>query len=318
MVEVLASWISLVACLRAPFWVHNFFIYINDMHFSLNCQLSLYADDLALFFSHKDPGIIADRLSVELSNCKSWLTDNKLSLHVGKTECLLFGTKRRLSKVGEFSVTCDGTAVGRVTSVTYLGVVLDVNLSGTNHVENMIKKCAGRISFLYRNSSLLNFNCRRILCTALVQPYLDYCCSSWYSGLTSRLRDKLDVLQRRMVRFINGYGPREHVGSGDVKSLSWLLVKDRVRYFKLVHVFKIVHGNALGYLSGKFEPIVATHRHNTRSSGNNFHVSKALSGSLTSFAYTAVKEWNELPIDLKSIESEKLFRQKLRDHLCCS
>ena len=121
-----------------------------------------------------------------------------------------------------------------------------------------------------------------------------------------------------MVRFINEYGPREHVGSGDVKSLSWLLVKDRVRYFKLVHVFKIVHGNAPGYLSGKFEPIVATHRHNTRSSGNNFHVSKALSGSLTSFAYTAVKEWNELPIDLKSIESEKLFRRKLRDHLCCS
>ena len=51
---------------------------------------------------------------------------------------------------------------------------------------------------------------------------------------------------------------------------------------------------------------------------HNFHVSKALSGSLTSFAYTAVKEWNELPTDLKSIELEKLFRRKLRDHLCLS
>ena len=77
-----------------------FLIYINDMHSSLNCRLSLYADDSALFFSHKDPGIIADNLNVELSNCKSWLTDNKLSLYVGKTECL-FGTKWKLSKVGE-------------------------------------------------------------------------------------------------------------------------------------------------------------------------------------------------------------------------
>ena len=95
-----------------------------------------------------------------------------------------------------------------------------------------------------------------------------------------------------------------------------LLVKDRVLYFKLVHVFKVVHGKAPGYLSEKFQPIVATHGHNTRSSTHNFHVSKALSGSLTSFSYTAITAWNNLPTDLKSIESEKLFRKKLRDHLC--
>ena len=63
-----------------------FLAYINDMHRSVNCQLALYADDSALIFSHKDPSVIADRLSHELSSCKKWLTDNKLSLHVGKTE----------------------------------------------------------------------------------------------------------------------------------------------------------------------------------------------------------------------------------------
>ena len=119
-----------------------FLIYINDMYSSLSCRLSLYADDSALFFSHKEPSTIASRLSAELSRCKCWLTDNKLSLHVGKTECLLFGTRRRSSKVGEFNVTCDGTAVDRVMSVTYLGVILDANLSGTDHAAGLIKKCA--------------------------------------------------------------------------------------------------------------------------------------------------------------------------------
>ena len=285
------------------------------MYSSLTCRLSLYADDSALFFSHKDPECIANRLSIELSNCKRWLTDNKLSLHVGKTECLLFGSRRRLGRVGEFSVTCDGTAVGRVMSVTYLGVVLDSNLSGTNHAEKLIKKCAGNISFLCRNSSLLDTNCRRILCSSLIQPHLDYCCSFWYSGLTGRLRDRLDVIQRRMVRYILGYGPRDHVGSGEIGALSWLLIKDRVRYFKLAHIFKIVHGKAPGYLTGRFVPIEATHGHNTRSSSHNFHVSKALSYSPTSFSYTAIKEWNSLPTALKAVESEKLFRRKLHEHL---
>ena len=65
-----------------------FLIYINDMNLSINCGLSLYADDSALVFSHCDPVVIGERLSHELLCCKQWLVDNKLSLHIGKTECM--------------------------------------------------------------------------------------------------------------------------------------------------------------------------------------------------------------------------------------
>ena len=295
-----------------------FLIYINDMYLSLSCRLSLYADDSALFFSHKDPNVIADRLSMELSNCKRWLTDNKLSLHLGKTECLLFGTKRRLGKVGDFSVKCDGTAVGRVTSVGYLGFVLDENLNGTEHVTGLIRKCVGRLAFLFRNSHLLDKNCRRILCSALIQPYLDYCCSSWYSGLSGCLKGRLDVLQRRMVRFVNSQGPRQHVGSGDIKSLSWLLVKDRVCYFKLIHVHKIVHGKSPNYLKNKFSSVRGTHSHHTRSSNHNFHVTREVASCPNSFLYTSIKEWNDLPNSLKATESEQIFKRRLCEHLSFS
>ena len=94
-----------------------FLIYINDMVTSLECKLSLYADDSALIFSHTDSRVIADRLSRELSNCKRWLVDNKLSLHIGKTECLLFGSRRKLKGVRDFQISCDGTLVERVANV---------------------------------------------------------------------------------------------------------------------------------------------------------------------------------------------------------
>ena len=98
-----------------------FLLYINDMIVSTtNCKLSLYADDSALIFSHTDPTVIASTLSNELSSCKSWLIDNKLSLHVGKTECILFGSPKRLKRVRDFSVSCDGQLVNRVSSVKYL------------------------------------------------------------------------------------------------------------------------------------------------------------------------------------------------------
>ena len=157
------------------------------MHRSVTCQLSLYADDSAIVFSHSDPKAVADRLSQELSSCKKWLVDNRLSLHVGKTECIFFGSSRRLNQIGDIQITCDGMAIKRVTTVKYLGVTLDQQFKFDHHVLDVINRCAGRISFLYRNLHFLDFDCRRTLCNSLIQPYMDYCCSSWYTSISLRL-----------------------------------------------------------------------------------------------------------------------------------
>ena len=217
--------------------------------------------------------------------------------------------------MGNFQITCDGVAVKQVASVKYLGVDLDVNANGRIHANQLINKCVGRVCFLYRNSAMLDSNCRRILCAALIQPYLDYCCASWYSGLTKELKGRLDVLQRRMVRFIFSCGPRHHVDSSDLKGLSWLLVRDRVDYFKLMHVFKIKRGLAPTYMSRKFVPIRDTHMYNTRHSDFNYTISKQLANSLSSFSFTAVKLWNALPAAFKEIDSEASFRKRLKEHL---
>ena len=190
----------------------------------------MYADDSALFFAHEDPTVITERLSAELTNCKKWLVDNKLSLHVGKTECLLFGSKSKLKKVDNFQVSCEGRAVQRVYQVKYLGVFLDASLAGSAHFHHVLKSCVGRLSFLYRHSQLLDFHCRKTLCTSLIQPYLDYCSSSWYEGLSVSLKKKLDVFQRKMIRFIHGFDSRHHVGPNFLQSLSWLSICDRVNY----------------------------------------------------------------------------------------
>ena len=73
-----------------------FLCYVNDMPISVKCKLLLYADDSALIISGFDPKEIAKELSKELESCRQWLIDNKLSLHLGKTEEILFGSKRKL------------------------------------------------------------------------------------------------------------------------------------------------------------------------------------------------------------------------------
>ena len=293
-----------------------FLIYINDMKASIECRLSLYADDSALLFSHKNIDVINENLSTALSSCKRWLVDNMLSLYLGKTECLLFGSKRKLKKGCEsFRVTCEGRVIDRVFSVRYLGVQLDSSLDGSSHVGKILKMCSDRLSFLYRNSAFLDQQCRKTLCSALIQPHLDYCCSSWYSSLTVALKTRLDVIQRKMVRFIYGMEIMAHVDLSNLYDLSWLSVPDRVTYFKLLHIFRIRNGLAPRYLMTNFRSISDAHTHNTRGSDYNYFVSKNLARSQNSFAYTAIRSWNSLSVTLKSISDIHIFKRKLKTAL---
>ena len=84
------------------------------MSISLGCHLSLYADDSTLVASGSNPEELGVYLSDQLARCREWMVDNRLSLHLGKTECILIGTERRLSGAEGFRVLCDGSEVRRV------------------------------------------------------------------------------------------------------------------------------------------------------------------------------------------------------------
>lgn len=82
-----------------------------------------------------------------------------------------------------------------------------------------------------------------------------------------------------MVRYIFSMHPRDHVGTEHLLKLSWLRVSDRVRYFRLWHVFSIRNGLAPGYLSLNFVPVSTRHNHHTRGSQMNYAISKRFSNA---------------------------------------
>ena len=155
----------------------------------------------------------------------------------------------------------------------------------------------------------------------LIQPFFDYCCSSWYSGVNTKLKDRLDALQRKMIRFVFRLDSRDSVMPDHFRQLGWLCVSDRVRYFKMVITFKVRMGQAPSYLSDCFQRFSTVHSYETRGSQSDYIVSRedtASSAMLNSFTYTAKKEWNRLPSSLKTIRKLEVFKSKLRDYLLAS
>ena len=293
-----------------------FLIYVNDMSISIDkdCKLILYADDSAIFFAHKDPVVISAKLSSVLGQCSSWLVNNKLSLHLGKTECILFGPKRKLKNFNDFTICYNNHVIKSTDHVKYLGVYIDNSLSGDYIVDSVVKKVNGRLKFLYRQAKFLDFTCKMSLCSALIQCHLDYACSAWYSGLSKCLKKKLQICQNKMVRFILDYSPRQSVNYDVLSSINMLSVEDRVKQLRLNHVFNIFHQKAPTYMQDNF--VLKTARNNgrqTRSVSNlDFNIPRVRTCQSSSFYYSAIQDWNELPLSIKESKSKDVFKSNVK------
>ena len=290
-----------------------FLCFINDMSDALKCRLSLYADDSALVFSGPDPIKVADFLGSELNICRKWLIDNRLSLHFGKTECIVFGPKRRLSTDLQFDIKLDGAVVKRVTSVKYLGIVLNQFMDFSDHVEKLVKKANSKLNFLYRNARFMNQRVKKLLVQSLIFSSAEYCSPSWYFGLTKTLSESLNVLQRKCARFSLGLDSRSHIGTEELLTLNWLSFPQRVSYFSLVHAFKARNGLSPSYISDELIGIKQVHSHNLRQSHVNFSLAHCRSPTGT-FERSVISDWNSLPLSIKESKSLPIFKSSLKRH----
>ena len=147
---------------------------------SVDCELFLYADDSCLVYQHRDAKAIETNLNNSFSTVCNWFVDNKLSIHFGegKTECILFGTKKRLKKDNNINIRYGTVHIKQYHTVSYLDCVLDENLSGEPMALQVIKKINTRLRFVYRKNRFLFQPFRRLLCNAITQPHFDYGCSA--------------------------------------------------------------------------------------------------------------------------------------------
>ena len=289
-----------------------FLLYVNDMQAAVLCKLLLYADDSALIVSGKCIEYIEQELSRELLSVSEWLIDNRLSLHLGKTESILFGPKRKV-KHAKLSINCKGAVIQSKDSVSYLGAELDCGLSGEIMAGKVLKKCNSRLKFLFRKAKYLTAHSRRLLASALVQCHLDYACCFWYSSLSNGTKNQLQATQNRLVRFTLDLPFRAHIGPAQYAEVDWLPVGLRVKQVIASHVFRIYNDLAPKYMNKHF--VIRSHEHNTRRSEHSYSVPQVGPYGFNTFFYSGIVFWNSLPSLIKSLKVLKMFKIKVKEYL---
>ena len=119
-----------------------FLLYINDLRNCIsNPQPRMYEDNTHLTYADNDIYTIEASLNQDLSNINRWLSANKLTPNMTKTEFMLIAPRQKLNSLSvPPALEINGTQLNRVNFNKSLGVLIDENLTWSNHINTIAKK----------------------------------------------------------------------------------------------------------------------------------------------------------------------------------
>ena len=237
-----------------------FVLYINDLPDCLkNCSISMYADDTIIFYTGLDTNEIMRFLQEDLNRVAQWMENSRLILSERKTKLMLFGTKPRLNKVSSFNVQINGHDIERIPKFSYLGVMLDENLTWKEHTEVVCNKVSKRLGLLSRIRSCLTLEASKNVYNSLVLPIFDYV-DVILSELSFGCYQDLQKLQNRAARIVL----QQHRSENVFTRLNWTDLATRRSRHKCILVFKCLNDMVPVYLSDYFVRNHSIHSYNTR------------------------------------------------------
>ena len=148
---------------------------------------------------------LENAVNLELSNLHDqlWLTTNRLSLDITKTEFMVIGLNQRIHALSnnQIDIEIGWKSIKKVKEAKSLGLFIDEHLSWTKLIEEISKKISSVIGALKRIRPFISESTALQIYQALILPHFDYCSPVW-DELSVTLSAKLQKLQNRAARVI--------------------------------------------------------------------------------------------------------------------
>ena len=125
-----------------------------------------------------------------------WFSANKLSLNVGKKSGKKYSIPSHLP-----TLKINNHDIERVTTMKFLGVLLDDNLSWKEHIKYLENKIAKNIGLMYRAKPFLDKESLSALYYSYIHSYLNYANLAWGSTYLTNLK-KLRSQQKHAIRIV--------------------------------------------------------------------------------------------------------------------
>ena len=183
-----------------------FIIFINDMcHLDISSNLTLFADDTTMIYSHKSISICLKTLASDLAVIENWLKNNRLILNLKKTNAMLFSNGCRSNLIDDnIKLESNGINIPFVTSFKLLGVIVDNKLKFDLHTISICRKVCFKIHTLKKCAYLFDLTFRIILFKLFIQSSFDYCSTLFFHFSNKSDSDRLEKsFSKAINKFLN-------------------------------------------------------------------------------------------------------------------
>ena len=136
----------------------------------------MFVDATNLFLSHSDSNVLFEKMNKELTNVSNWFNANKLSLNVKKTKFSFFHKPSKKDNIPLRlpNLNINGFTIERESSIKFLGVWIDENLTWRDHIHTFENKVAKYIGLLYQGKHYLDKNYLKQIYFAYIHAYVNY------------------------------------------------------------------------------------------------------------------------------------------------
>jgi len=112
----------------------------------------------------------------ELNHISNWMKINKLTINYKKTEYIIATNKKSKPTL---NLKIDENKINQITSIKYLGVIIDDTLKWKPQVEKICSKLASGCWALYQVRKFVNQKTLMMIYYSFIHSHLNYCISSW-------------------------------------------------------------------------------------------------------------------------------------------
>ena len=167
-----------------------FLLYINDLPCFVQCLCDMFADDTSLQSHDSHTSKLSTKLQRGIDRLVTWSELNHMALNAQKSKCMYVSARQKRQKL---SASFQPLFIGKQTieevhSHKDLGVIIDRNLSWSNHISFLRKRLAVKISQLAKVKHFLDLHSRSLFFYAHISTLIDYASTLWDSASDSNLR----------------------------------------------------------------------------------------------------------------------------------
>ena len=177
-----------------------FLLMINSVveRFGPGVKCLLFADDLKVFCHIKSPSDCRS-LQSAIDELEAWCDRNSLQLNPSKCSVTSF---YRASRPAFHDYSLCGSPLRRSSTVTDLGVLLDAQLTFSNHIEMLAGRAMRALGFVRRHTrEFTSIPAIVALYKALVLPIMEYASTVW-SPAYSVHKYRLERVQNKFLRYV--------------------------------------------------------------------------------------------------------------------